>query len=121
MAFGYFELLLKTGDSNRIGMEYARITSLNNLMNIAGLESYIYEDFAEATFSLFGQISASPVIDNPYDVSEVVNAFNDPDISNAIITHFKVRLPATYRCFQKLGTNISVWLVSHKFLDENPP
>lgn len=74
-------------------MEYARITSLNNLMNLAGLESYIYEDFAEATFSLFGQISSSPTIDHPYDVSEVLNAFNNQDISNAIITHFKVRPP----------------------------
>lgn len=103
MAFGYFELLLKTGDPNRIGMEYARITSLNNLMNVAGLESYIYEDFADATFSLFGQISASPVIDHPYDVSEVVNAFNNPDTSNAIITHFKVGLPATYPLLQKVA------------------
>lgn len=112
MAFGYFELLLKSGDPNRIGMEYARITSLNNLMNVAGLEPYIYEDFADATFSLFGQISASPVIDHPYDVSAVVNAFNNPDISNAIITHFKVRLLTAYPSIQKQYANVFVTISS---------
>lgn len=99
MAFGYFEILLKSGDPNRIGMEYARVSSLNNLMNLAGLESYIYEDFAEATSSLFMQISGSPAIDRPYDISPVVNAFNNPDISNAIITHFKVSFPPTIFLF----------------------
>lgn len=90
VAFGFFELLLKTGDTNHIGMQYARIASLNGLMILAGLQPFIYEDFAEVTFELLGAINSPPAIDTPWDVSIIAERFNNPEISNAIITHFKV-------------------------------
>ncbi|CUS07556.1 unnamed protein product [Tuber aestivum] len=89
VAFGFFELLLKTGDSNHIGMQYARIASLNGLMMLAGLQPFIYEDFAEVTFELLGAIDSSPAIDTPCDVSMIADRFNNQDVSDAIITHFK--------------------------------
>ncbi|KAG0642934.1 peptidase C65 Otubain-domain-containing protein [Tuber brumale] len=89
VAFGFFELLLKSGDTNHIGMQYARIASLNGLMILAGLQPFIYEDFAEVTFELLGAINTSPTIDTPWDVSMIAERFNNPEISNAIITHFK--------------------------------
>jgi len=71
-------------------MQYARIASLNGLMILAGLQPFIYEDFAEVTFELLGAINSPPAIDTPWDVSIIAERFNNPEISNAIITHFKV-------------------------------
>jgi hypothetical protein len=59
-------------------------------MSLAGLESYIFEDFAEVTYELLVAISSPPAIKTPWDVSLIVERFNTPEISDAIITHFKV-------------------------------
>ena len=80
-------------------MEYARITSLNGLMEATGYRSYIYEDFAEATFELFTTLSSGAIA--PNDDSALVKTFNDPDLSDSIVTHFKVGL-APWQCNQRL-------------------
>ncbi|KAL7268562.1 hypothetical protein RUND412_008812 [Rhizina undulata] len=89
VAFGYFELLLRTGDLNLIGMEHARIASLNNLMDAAGFRSYLYEDFIQATYNLFIKLQSTEVINAPYDDTELLAAFTQSGVSDAIITHFK--------------------------------
>lgn len=85
MAFGFFELLLRTRDLDRIGMEHARLTSLNGLMDAAGFQTYIYEDYCAETFALFTALPA--LFDHD---SDMLKTFNDPTISDAIITHLKV-------------------------------
>jgi len=88
IAFCYFETLLRLGDRNRILAEETRLKSLNNLLNSLGFQEHLYEDFVEATLDLLRQISASiPVQD---DGAALLAAFNDPEISNGIITHFRV-------------------------------
>jgi ubiquitin thioesterase protein OTUB1 len=86
LAFGFFELLLRSGDPNRIGMEHARITSLNGVMESVGFQSYIYEDFAEATFDLFSALGSMI----PSGEAQLLNTFNDAGLSDSIVTHFKV-------------------------------
>jgi len=88
VAFGFFELLWRNGDQNALGMEHARIASLNGLMESVGFQSYIYEDFAEATFDLFTTLSSGTI--SPSDDAPLVSTFNDPSISDSIVTHFKV-------------------------------
>lgn len=90
IAFGFFEQLLKLGDVNRIGMEHARVASLNGLLSMAGIASYIYEDFTEVTFDLFKIMAAGKV-----DVAALVNYFNDESCSNAIVMHFRVNIFTT--------------------------
>ncbi|KAI5812885.1 peptidase C65 Otubain-domain-containing protein [Pyronema omphalodes] len=85
IAFGYFEQLLKLGDVNRIGMEHARVASLNGLLSMAGIASYIYEDFTDVTFELFKIMAAGKV-----DLTALVNYFNDESFSNAIVMHFRL-------------------------------
>ncbi|KAI5842311.1 peptidase C65 Otubain-domain-containing protein [Tricharina praecox] len=87
LAFGFFELLLRNGDQNSLGMEHARIASLSGLMESVGFQSYIYEDFAEATFSLFTTLNSGNI--SPSDDAPLVSTFNDPSISDSIVTHFK--------------------------------
>ncbi|KAF8536566.1 peptidase C65 Otubain-domain-containing protein [Trichophaea hybrida] len=87
VAFGFFELLLRSGDQNQIGMEHARIKSLNGLMESVGIQNYIYEDMAEETFNVFRTLSSGSI--SPADDSALVGIFNDPNVSDSIVTHFK--------------------------------
>lgn len=91
VAFAYFETLLRLGDRDRIAAEEARLKSLNNLLNSVGFQEHLYEDFVDATITLLREISASiPCHD---DGATLWASFNDPDVSNGIITHFRVSTP----------------------------
>ncbi|KAI9791331.1 MAG: hypothetical protein M1833_001556 [Piccolia ochrophora] len=88
LAFGYFETLQRTGDKNRILEEEARLKSLNNLLNNVGFHEHVYEDFVDETVKLLRTIACSTqpnVVD-----SELLERFNDSEVSNAIITHFRL-------------------------------
>ncbi|KAI5806904.1 peptidase C65 Otubain-domain-containing protein [Geopyxis carbonaria] len=85
VAFGFFEILMKS-DLNNIGMQHARIKSLNGLMNAFGIQPYIYEDFADTTFDIFIALCGSA----PYNHDDLLKSFNDPGISDSIITHMKL-------------------------------
>ncbi|KAF3930180.1 hypothetical protein ABW20_dc0100832 [Dactylellina cionopaga] len=90
LAFGYFELLLRTGDQDFIQNETGRLKSLCSYMNDVGMSEYVYEDFVEETMDLLNVIGKAPVVDNPYDDTTLIEAFNQDDKSNAIITHLKL-------------------------------
>lgn len=47
VAFGYLERLLFIGDSGKCYEEEARLRSLSNVLNQAGFEPYLYQDFAD--------------------------------------------------------------------------
>ncbi|KAK6353403.1 hypothetical protein TWF696_005369 [Orbilia brochopaga] len=90
LAFGYFELLLRTGDVEFIKYEQARIKSMNSLMDDVGMSEYLYEDFVDETMQLLSSIQESPVIDNPYDDKHLLATFNAEDKSNGIVTHLRL-------------------------------
>ena len=54
------------------------------------MSDYLYEDFVDETKKLLKTIGQSPAIDSPYDDKILVEAFNQDDVSNSIITHLKV-------------------------------
>lgn len=89
LAFGYFELLLR-GGSKALTAEYERMKSLNELLNKAGYQEYIYEDFADSTFTLLQTLASSAEEQKDWDDTLLVTELNDEGTSNAIITHFKV-------------------------------
>ena len=93
--------------------EEARIWSLNNLLNAAGFRQDIYMDFVEETINLLRLISES--ISSPYNQAHgshvLLEKFNDPGVSSAIITHFRLLTsawmrsrPDTYQPFILDGT-----------------
>jgi ubiquitin thioesterase protein OTUB1 len=88
VAFGYLERLLFIGDSNKCYQEEARLRSLSNVLNSAGFEPYLYEDFADAVFTLIRSIADAINDGNGDEV--LMNAFNDESVQNYVITHFKV-------------------------------
>lgn len=86
MAYGFFEMLLKTGDPNRIAMEHARIKSLNGLMEAAGFPLLVFEDMADMTFAVLTDLQQMQ-----YNADMLQGKFCDPEYSDAIVTHLKVR------------------------------
>jgi hypothetical protein len=90
VAFGYLERLLYIGDSGKFYEEEARLRSLSNVLNQAGFEPYLYEDFADELFGLIRSIANAINEGNGDEV--LMSAFNDESTQNYVITHFKVRI-----------------------------
>ncbi|KAI9670718.1 MAG: hypothetical protein M1817_003828 [Caeruleum heppii] len=88
VAFSYFETLLRLGDKHRILDEETRLKSLNNLLSSFGYEEHLYEDFVEETVTLL-KLLANSVPSEPCH-SMLLQQFNDPGVSSAIITHFRL-------------------------------
>ncbi|KAI9819180.1 MAG: hypothetical protein M1827_007336 [Pycnora praestabilis] len=88
IAFSYFETFLRLGDKNKILGEEARLKSLNNLLDTAGFQEFIYVDWVEETLKLLRSTADSlPVTDGG---AALLDNFNNPDVSNAIIYHFRL-------------------------------
>jgi hypothetical protein len=86
-------------------MEHARITSLNGLMDSVGIQSYIYEDMAEETFNVFRTLSSGTI--SLTNDSALVTIFNDPNVSDSIVTHFKVEFHLSGVVIEKILTHDS--------------
>ncbi|KAL8743374.1 MAG: hypothetical protein Q9190_004254 [Brigantiaea leucoxantha] len=117
LAFGYFEALLRLGDSSKIAREVVRLKSLNNLLNTTGLDPDLYIDFVEVTLELLEQTATSfPCQD---DGAALLNSFNDEGLTGAIITHFRLVTSAwmkthadLYKDFL-LGQTVEQYCMSH--------
>ncbi|KAK6341926.1 hypothetical protein TWF730_001410 [Orbilia blumenaviensis] len=115
LAFGFFELLLRTGDPKVIEKQREYLKSQNALLDQVGMSDYLYEDFVEETINLLKVIGESPAIDNPYDDKFLVEAFNKDDTSNAIITHLKLLTSA----FMHINPDSYLpFLVEHPTIDD---
>ncbi|KAL1301446.1 hypothetical protein AAFC00_005698 [Neodothiora populina] len=88
IAFAYFESLLRMGSKSKFLEEETRLKSLTNLMNIAGFDKWSYEDFADETYGLLRKYMGT--VDDPDVEASLVADFNDEELQNYIITHFKV-------------------------------
>ena len=69
--------------------EETRLRSLSNVLNAAGFEPMLYEDFADEVFGLIRKVANAQQEGNAEDV--LLEAFNDEMVQNYVITHFKVR------------------------------
>ncbi|KAK1030441.1 hypothetical protein LTR33_017096, partial [Friedmanniomyces endolithicus] len=87
IGFGYFEALIHLGDSNKFLEEETRLRSLSNVVNAAGFDSFIYEDFADEAFNLLREVANAMHTGNASEVLH--NAFNDDMVQNYLITYFK--------------------------------
>lgn len=89
LAFGFFEALLNSTDSDAIARETARLKSYNNQLNLVGYEPDLYMDFVQETFDLLDLIAANA--GSTEGEEKLVAHFNDDGISSSIITHFRVK------------------------------
>lgn len=90
LAFGFFEVLLRTGDRSIFKQESARLKTYNTLLNSVGYDQDLYIDFVQETLDLLEQTAAT--VASPDGEPKLLASFNDEGISNSIITHFRVRI-----------------------------
>ena len=88
IAFGYIEALVNNGEGNRFLEEETRLRSLSNVMSAAGFDSYMFEDIADVTYELLRKVASALQTGNAEDV--VLEAFNDEETQNYVMTHLKV-------------------------------
>ncbi|KAK4673834.1 hypothetical protein QC763_115410 [Podospora pseudopauciseta] len=90
IAFGYFETLVKGGNKGQIEAEKLRLEGLNSYIEtIGGHSPYVYTDFVEETLLLLDRVAALAG-DPEQAMREVYATFNDSEIGNAIMYHFRL-------------------------------
>ncbi|KAI9689171.1 MAG: hypothetical protein M1822_000909 [Bathelium mastoideum] len=95
IAFAYFEALVRLGDKTKVHAEITRLKSFQNILDAAGFQFELYEDFAEELYDLLRKTAASlppPDDGNPAtDVKAILlAAFNDEAIQASIITFLRI-------------------------------
>jgi len=93
VAFSYFETLLRIGDSHKFLEEETRLKSMRNILNDAGFQEHLYEDFAEDTIDLLHETTNATD-----DGAALLQTFNDPNRSMSIITYLKVCASCRLSC-----------------------
>lgn len=89
--FSYFETLLRLRNKNQLEEEFARITSLNNLLKTAGgFAEWVYEDMADEVTSLLRDLADLLPQSVPQAEATLRERFNDPGISNSIVYYFRL-------------------------------
>ncbi|KAL2754078.1 hypothetical protein ACRALDRAFT_2066401, partial [Sodiomyces alcalophilus JCM 7366] len=90
IAFSYFEQLILTGDADKLGEELARLKSLNNyITSVGGYDFDLFEDMVQETLTLLKEmvpLSRDP----PTAMAHLLERFNDPECSNAIVYHMRL-------------------------------
>jgi ubiquitin thioesterase protein OTUB1 len=76
-------------DSNKLAEEEARLRSLSNILNAAGYDPMLYDDFADELFELMRKVANGLHDGTAEDI--LLQSFNDEMVQNYIITHFRVR------------------------------
>lgn len=95
IAFGYFETLILTATPAKIAAEIARLTELDQYIeNVGGFQRFLWEDMAEETMFVLGDIQAN-LADPDAALASLQAKFNDADVSNAVIYHLRL-LAASY-------------------------
>lgn len=115
LAFGYFEVLLRTTDRRRIERESARLKSYNTLLNTIGYEEDLYIDFVQETLDLLERTAAN--IGRPDGEQLLLASFNDESVSNSIITHFRVSR-ISWRAILDNSDGLNMQLADNKRVDE---
>lgn len=82
------------GDASKFHTEHARLDSLGNLLEHVGYPRDIWFDFAEPVFQLLESMgdSLGANLDTSAAADMLLQKFNDPNESMAIITYIKVGL-----------------------------
>jgi len=118
IVFGYMETLIKGGSKAHFDAERQRIEQLNSLLEtIGGFSAYMCQDFVDETLALMQKL-ADHVGNRELAMTELREAFNTPDISNAVLYHFRLLASSylkgnrdTYSAFVTTPTGVDGYCV----------
>lgn len=89
--FGYFEILLGSGDLGLITQERVRLQSFEQTMRAVGIDYDIIIDMFDYTWELFDAIKEAIEKGNKNE-AVLLDCMNDQPKSDSIVYHFKVGL-----------------------------
>jgi ubiquitin thioesterase protein OTUB1 len=106
VVFGYFEILLKSGDIDLIVQEKVRLQSFEQTMRAVGIDYDIIVDMFDYTWDLFDDIHRALGRGNQSE-SVLLESMNDENKSNSIVYHIKVCPPILipYMSLTKIHTD----------------
>jgi ubiquitin thioesterase protein OTUB1 len=94
MAFAYLEALIRAGDKSKFMVEEVRLKSMQNILDAAGFQQDVWEDFAEELWDLMRRIAGS--LHSPADAqssadtkSILLTAFNNIGLQASIIAYLR--------------------------------
>ncbi|KAL9083916.1 MAG: hypothetical protein Q9165_008323 [Trypethelium subeluteriae] len=95
IAFAYFEALARNGDKTKVHAEVTRVKSFQNILEAAGFQSDLCDDFAQELYDLLRKTAAAiPPPDNGNPATDVkalvFEAFNDESTQAGIITFLRI-------------------------------
>lgn len=68
--------------------EETRLRSSSNILNLAGFDPMLWEDFADETFTVLRKVSAAMQTGEAEDI--LMQAFNDDELQNYLLTYLRV-------------------------------
>ncbi|OCH88935.1 cysteine proteinase [Obba rivulosa] len=98
LAFGYFERILHAPDAELAVMSaISSIESTPPLLEAAGFQPLVFEDFYETFLSLVKRILTPDENGKVLTPAALLEAFNDPEISNSIVVYLRLLTSAQIR------------------------
>ena len=88
--------MIHYGDINRFQEEEARLRSLSNVLEAAGWNALLFEDFAEEVTTLIRELGQSLLSGKAGEL--LLAAFNDEEQQNYIITYVRVSVADEMTC-----------------------
>lgn len=76
------------GDANKFLEEETRLRSLSNVLNAAGFNPMLYEDFADEMFNVLRRVMQASQEGNGAEV--LLESFNEDMLQNYVITYLRV-------------------------------
>ncbi|KAI0316959.1 cysteine proteinase [Amylostereum chailletii] len=96
LAFAYIERIIQSQDSSlAVMMAISTLESTHPMLDAAGFQKMVYEDFYDVLISLIKRIE--PHVPMHLGPDTLLNAFQDPDVSNYIVVFLRLLTSAQIR------------------------
>jgi len=98
LAFAYIEMILRSSDKDMaVASTISILESTTPLLEDAGFQKLVYEDFYDVFTSLINQVVTPEVGGTELTVETLTEAFQSPEVSNSIVVYLRLLTSAQIR------------------------